>query len=142
MTSTQFEVSALLDRWSHFIRAKDIDALMPLYTSDSVYFDVVPPLRYAGSDAIRRNFLRWFESWESAIGIELRDLHIVASGDAAFAYMLHRTSGTLKNGREVDYWVRVTVGCRRWEHGWRIQHEHVSFPVDLQSGSVIKDLVP
>jgi ketosteroid isomerase-like protein len=142
MASTESEeVRALLDRWSQSIRMKDIHGLMSLYVEDSVYFDVVPPLGYEGSDAIKRNFLRWFESWDGAIGVELSHLTIMASGDTAFAYMLHRTSGILK-GRQVDYWLRVTVGCVRLDGRWSIQHEHVSFPVDLKTESVVMDLVP
>lgn len=142
MASTQAEVRSLLDSWSQAIRIKDIDRLMSLYAADIVYFDVVPPLRYAGSAAVRGNFLRWFESWKSAIGVEIRDLSILASGDTAFAFMLHRTSGTLKDGREVGFWVRATVGCVRSDRGWLITHEHISLPVDVGAGRVVMDLVP
>ena len=142
MASTQSEVRALLDSWSEAIRIKDIDQLMPLYAPDIVYFDVVPPLHYTGSDAIRRNFLRWFDAWQSAIGQEVRDLTIVASGDISVAHLLIRASGTLKNGREVGYWVRATVCCQRSDHRWLIAHEHISLPVDFESGSAAMDLVP
>ncbi len=142
MASPDAEVSALLDRWSEAVRIKDIARLMALYAPDIVYFDVVPPLHYTGSAAVRRNFLRWFDAWNGAIGVEIRDLHVLASGDVAFAHMLHRTSGTLKNGREVGYWVRVTVCCQRSEHVWLIAHEHVSLPVDVASGSAAVDLMP
>lgn len=141
-TQTQSEVSALLDRWSEAIRAKDIDRLMALYAPDSVYFDVVPPLQITGAAAIRQNFLRWFAGWQSGIGQDIDDLHILASGDVAVAYMLIRASGTLQNGREVDYWVRATVGCQRADHGWVIAHEHVSLPVDVASGRAVMDLEP
>jgi ketosteroid isomerase-like protein len=140
--STQSEVRALLDRWSEAARMKDIDRLMALYAPDIVYFDVVPPLQYIGAAAVRRNFLRWFASWESDIGQDIRDLHILASGNIAVAYMLIRSSGTLKNGREVGYWVRATVCCQRSNHRWLITHEHVSLPVDVASGRVAMDLVP
>ena len=142
MTSTQSEVRALLDRWSEAIRLKDIDRLMALYSPDIVYFDVVPPLQYSGSAALRRNFLRWFDAWESAIGGEIRDVHILASGDLAVAHLLHRTSGTLKTGREVGYWVRATVCCQRSNDRWVITHEHISLPVDVASGRIAMDLVP
>ena len=142
MTSTSSEVRALVDRWSEAIRRKDIDRLMALYAPDIVYFDVVPPLHYTGSDALRRNFLRWFDVWESAIGVELRDLRILASGDLAVAHLLHRTSGTLKRGRQVGYWVRATICCQRFDQGWVIMHEHISLPVDVANGSVVMDLVP
>jgi uncharacterized protein (TIGR02246 family) len=142
MAAIESEVKALLDRWLEAIRAKDIDRLMPVYAPDAVYFDVVPPLKHEGSDAVRRNFLRWFEGWESPIGQEVRDLTIRASADVAVAYLLIRTSGTLKNGREVGYWVRASVGCQRSNRGWLIANEHVSLPVELPSGTAAMDLVP
>jgi uncharacterized protein (TIGR02246 family) len=140
--STQSEVKALLDRWSEACRTKDIDRLISLYAPDITYFDVVPPLQYTGLDAIRRNFLRWFDGWESAIGVEIRDLNILMSGDVATAYLLHRTSGTLKNGREVGYWVRATLCCQRSNQGWLITHEHISVPVDPTTRSAVMDIVP
>ncbi len=140
--STDAEVRALLDRWSAAIRAKDIDRTMSLYAPDIVYFDLVPPLQYVGADAVRRNFLRWFTSWKSPIGVEIRDLHILARGETAFAYLLHRTSGTLMDGREVDYWVRATVGCHLSGGTWLIGHEHISFPVNPQTWTAVMDLVP
>ncbi len=142
MSSTQPRIGALLESYSAAIREKDIERLMALYSSDIVYYDLVPPLRYSGFDAIRRNFLRWFESWQSPIGVEIRDRTILTSGDTATAFMLHRTSGILKDGRAVDYWVRVTVCAQRSDRGWLIAHEHVSLPVDFASGRAIINLVP
>jgi ketosteroid isomerase-like protein len=115
---------------------------MALYAPDIVYFDVVPPLQYRGIAAVRQNFLRWFESYKGPIGQDIRDLHVVASADSAFASMLIRASGTLQNGREVSYWVRATVSCQRSDQGWLIVHEHVSVPVDIASGRAVMDLVP
>jgi ketosteroid isomerase-like protein len=142
MTASHSEVRALLDSWSAAIRAKDIDRLMSLYAPEIAYFDIVPPLRYTGSAAVRRDFSRWFDSWQSSIGVEIRDLNILSSGDVAAAYMLHRTSGTLKDGRDVGYWVRVTVCCQRSDRRWLITHEHVSLPLDLKSGTAVMDLEP
>jgi uncharacterized protein (TIGR02246 family) len=140
--SAQSEVRALLESWSEACRIKDIDRLMSLYAPDITYFDVVPPLQYTGADAVRRNFLRWFDSWESEIGVEIRELNILVSGDVAAAHLLHRTSGVLKNGQEVSYWVRATVCCQRSEQRWLITHEHISVPVNPGSWSAAMDLVP
>jgi hypothetical protein len=46
MASTQAEGREPLDSRSGAIRLKDIDRLMALYSSDIVYFDLVPPLQY------------------------------------------------------------------------------------------------
>jgi ketosteroid isomerase-like protein len=124
------------------MRLKDIDRLMSLYSPDVVYFDLVPPLQYAGSAALRSRFSEWFGNWASPIGMEMRDLNTQAGGDVAAAFMLLRASGTLKNGRDVGYWVRTTNACRRSGEGWLITHEHVSLPVDIRSGSAVMDLVP
>ena len=142
MTSTESEVKALLDSQFEAIRMKDIDQLMPLYSADIVYFDLVPPLQYIGSDALRQRFLEWFEGWKSSIGMKIRDLTIVAGGDIAAAHMLLQASGTLKNGHEVGYWVRASDCYRRSNDGWLITHEHVSLPVDMASRSAVIDLTP
>lgn len=142
MDSTQSEVKALFDSRSEAFRLKDIDRVMSLYSPDIVYFDLVPPLRYTGSAALRARFSDWFERWTSPIGQEIRDLNISANADIAAAHMLIRTSGTLKNGQAVGYWVRTTNCCRRSNDRWWITHEHVSLPVDMKSGSAVMDLVP
>ena len=117
MASTESEVKALLDSQFEAMRRKDIDQLMSLYSADIVYFDLVPPLQYVGSAALRRRFLEWFDNWKTSIGMEIRDLTIVAGGDIAAAHMLLRASGTLKNGHEVGYWVRASDCCRRSNAG-------------------------
>jgi len=142
MTSTESEVKALLDSQFEAMRMKDIDQLMSLYSADIVYFDLVPPLQYVGSAALRRRFLEWFEAWKSSIGMEIRDLTIVAGGDIAAAHMLLRASGTLKNGHEVGYWVRESDCYRRANEAWLITHEHISLPVDMASRSAAIDLTP
>jgi ketosteroid isomerase-like protein len=131
----------MLESWSESLRAKDVDRLLSHYAPEVVYFDVVPPLRHIGAVAVRKNFERWFGGWTGPIGAEVRELSVLGSGDVAVAHMLHRTSGTLKDGRKVGYWVRVTVGCRRADR-WLITHEHVSLPVDVMSGRVVMDLEP
>jgi uncharacterized protein (TIGR02246 family) len=142
MASTESEVKALLDNQAEAIRNKDLDRLMSLYAPDVIYFDVVPPLQYAGSAALRGRFQQWFDGYTGALRVDMRDLKIVASGDIAIAYWFSRVTGTLKNGREVGSWVRVTSCFRPSSDGWLITHEHVSLPVDLKSGSPSMDLVP
>ncbi len=142
MVSTQSEVRALLENWSEAARMKNIDRLMSLYSPDIVYFDVVPPLQFVGSDAVRKNFLRWFDGYENSIGLEIGGSSIVVNGDTAAAFMLIRASGTLKDGRELAYWVRATVCCQRSNHSWVITHEHISLPVDFKTGCAVMNLAP
>jgi ketosteroid isomerase-like protein len=145
MASTQSAVKALLDTRQEACRAKDIDRLMSLYSRNIVYFDVVPPLQgFIGSDAVRRNFLRWFDEYEGPIGLETRDLDIALSGDVAFAHMLHLDKGNthLSKAGLKEAWVRSTVCCRQSEQGWLITHEHISWPFEFNKdgGNVVMSL--
>jgi uncharacterized protein (TIGR02246 family) len=142
MASMEADVRALLDEWSEAIRRKDVDRLMAVYSSDIVYFDVVPPLRLIGADAVRQNFIRWFDTWSTPIGVEVRDLALRTEGNLAAAHTLHRTSGTLKAGRDVSYWIRASLTCERSGQGWRITHEHVSLPVEFPTGKAAMELQP
>jgi uncharacterized protein (TIGR02246 family) len=142
MTANTHDVKTLLDIWSGAIRQKDIDRLMQVYAPDIVYFDVVPPLRLTGADAVRRNFVRWFDSWATPIGVEIRDRVIFQNGEIAAAHMLWRTNGTQKTGRKVDYWIRASVSLQRSERGWRITHEHVSPPVELPAAAKAVERTP
>lgn len=136
------EIRAVLASRSQAVRIKDIDRLMSLYSPNVVYFDVVPGLQFTGAAALRARFVQWFDSVEDSISMDIRDVNILAGRDIAVAYMLNRTSGTLKNGREVGHWVRATVGCQRSNHRWLIKHEHISMPINFESGSAAMDLVP
>jgi ketosteroid isomerase-like protein len=64
---------------------KDIDRLMSLYSPHVVYFDVVPCLQFTGSAALRARFLQWFDSADGSIGMEIRDLNILAGANIGVA---------------------------------------------------------
>ena len=146
MTSAHSEVRALLDSRVEACRAKDIDRLMSLYSPDIVYFDCVPPLQgFVGCDAVRHNFLRWFDEYEGPIGLETRELDIAASEDVACAHMLHIDKGNVhfsKAGLK-EAWLRSTVCCQRSHDGWWITHEHISWPFKFneKGGNVVMSLV-
>ncbi|WP_109507532.1 YybH family protein [Nocardioides speluncae] len=142
MLEPRSEIEDLIAARSEAIAAKDLDRLMALYAADVVYFDLVPPLRYVGSDALRDRFAHWFQGWRSAIGQEVRDLTITASGDIATAHMLIRASGTRQSGEDVGFWVRASDFCQRQDRGWLITHDHISLPVDLATGRGVHDLLP
>ncbi len=142
MAQADSEIRMLLDSRVEACRAKDIDRLMSLYSPSIVYFDVVPPLRFIGSGAVRANFIRWFNEYEGPIGLETEDLNLAVSGDVAFAHMLRLDKGNTKSSGPQKFWLRSTVCCQRSDHGWLITHEHISLPVDFRSGSVLMDLVP
>lgn len=135
-------IRPLLEALVEAIKAKDVEKAMAPYAEDVIGFDLVQPLRNNGKAAVRERLQRWFESYEGAIESELRDLQIDASGRVAFAHGLQRFAGTMTNGTSVDMWVRVTWGLRRVNGNWQIHHQHMSDPMDPESGKMRLDLTP
>jgi ketosteroid isomerase-like protein len=76
---------------------------MSLYSSGIVYYDVVPPLQFAGSAEVRRNFMRWFDEYDGPIGLETHELSIATSADVAFAHMLTWTAERARTGPRARY---------------------------------------
>lgn len=88
---------------------------------------------------------RWqelFESYQDPINYEVRDLSITAGDDVAFSHSLNRISGTMKNGRKTNLWLRWTACYRKVNGKWLIVHEQVSVPVDMKNRKAMVDLKP
>ena len=138
------EVRQLLDRWGKAFRAKDIDGVMAVYAPGTavVAFDVIPPLERVGSKSYRKNYEDFFATYEGPLDYELRDLRIVAGKDVAFIHCLERVSGTLKGGQKSDLWLRVTSGLQKMNGRWFIIHDHISVPMDFETGKALLDLKP
>ena len=101
----------------------------------------MPPLRRIGRE-YRKNYQEFFAGYEGPLDYEIRDLHIHASGDVAFIAALERITGKLKGGGPSTMWVRVTSGLRKIDGNWRIVHDHVSVPVDFETGKALLELKP
>jgi len=124
------------------IRAKDLDAVAPIYAPDIVSFDIEPPLRHLGSEAKLANWRKVFAAYEDPLEYETRDLTISAGDGVAFGHTLARIGGTLKNGKTAGYWVRWTMCFRKVGGKWVIAHDQISVPLDIEGGKALLNLEP
>jgi ketosteroid isomerase-like protein len=127
----EVELRQLVDGWTKAIRAKDANGVVSHYAPDIMSFDLAPPLRYQGADALRKSLAEWFVTFRGPVGYELRDLSITAGDSVAFCHSLNRISGARTTGEETDVWVRGTVGFRRIGGKWTVTHEHLSVPFEM-----------
>ncbi len=134
------EIRGRLDTWAKALYAKDLDALMAHYASDTITFDLMPPQQVNGADRYRKNFERWFASMPGPISYEIQDLRITMSDDVAFCHGLTHITGTRAHGEKADYWVRVTVGFQKRDGQWMMIHDHVSMPFDMQTMKAVSEL--
>jgi ketosteroid isomerase-like protein len=141
-TPDEIQIRGIIEQRVKAVRDKDINALMSNHAPDVLSFDVLNPLQYAGVDIIRGHAEKWLSSYQSTIGYEVRHLSITADETVAFCHYLYRVSGTLRNGGEVNMWVRATVCLRKIGGKWTITHEHQSVPFDAETGQASLDLKP
>jgi uncharacterized protein (TIGR02246 family) len=130
------DIKALEDRFIAAFKAKDVDAIMKVYVPDQTLFvfDVVPPRQYVGAAAYRKDWQGFLGSFNGPITVELTDLDITADDNLAYGHSIQRVAGTDKQGKTLDLTVRVTDVYKKINGNWLVIHEHVSVPVDLDTG--------
>ncbi len=117
-------IQALVRREVDAINGKDLAALSGIWSQDKsiLLFDVPPPGRFRGWDAICRLFKDFFDKF-SEIHLAIDRVQIEARGDLAYA-----TYDWTLSGRMGDYAVddrgRATAIYRREKEGWRLVHEN------------------
>ena len=135
-------IRALMKQWTDAVRTKDIDKLIAYYATDVVVFDLLPPLEFVGAAHYRQNWVAWFASWQGLIGYEMRDLTITAGNEVAFSRSLNHITGSRTDGEKNDVWVRATVCFRKIDGQWKVTHEHMSVPYDMETRKASLDLKP
>jgi uncharacterized protein (TIGR02246 family) len=123
------QIRAVIAELEAAIRDRDARRAIQVYTTHTVIYDLAPPLRLKGSDALSPKPLEdWFATWAGPVVIEHKDMEVTAAGDLAFAHGLLHLTGSRTSGEETDVWVRHTLCLRRIGEEWRIAHEHSSVP--------------
>ena len=130
------KIRALEAQFAAAFNAKDADAIMKVYVPNEslVVFDVVPPRQYVGANAYRKDWQDFFAHVKGPLKFEISDLGITTDGRLGYSHSIQRVSGTDSKGQPIDLTVRVTDVYRKIRGNWVIVHEHVSVPVDLDTG--------
>jgi len=142
--NNETEIRKVLDQWAKAFHARDLNGIMSIYEPGDalVSYDIVPPLQYSGYEAYKKDYQEFLDQFQGPVEIEYRDLKIVAGDTVAFSRGLERMTGTLKNGQKFDTWVRFTECYRKTNGRWLAIHDHISVPVDLDTGKAVLDAKP
>jgi uncharacterized protein (TIGR02246 family) len=138
----ELEIRAVIDALAAAVRARDVDAMLTHCAAEVVVFDMVPPLAHEGTEAIRRVWTSALAALEGPAEYETQQVDIVAHGDVAFSRALTRFGGTTRDGARTASWLRSTLGFCRIDGRWRLVHQHVSAPLDMETGRALLDLKP
>ena len=135
-------VHAVLEAMARAVRAKNVEAMLAQCATDLVTFDLVPPIRHEGAEALRDLWAKSLEGFEPPLDYDFQQLHIEVGGDVAFARCLNRFGGTRTDGTQVVNWLRSTFALRRIGGRWKVVHAHVSVPFEMTSGKALLELHP
>lgn len=138
------QIRALIESWRQAAIARDVPRIVTHYTPDIVAFDAVMQLQFKGVEAYGKHWAACMEMCNEPgeTVFEIDQLHIVAEQRSGYAHYLIRCGHRDSDGNEKSSWMRVSVGLRRTDAGWKIAHEHFSAPFDMESGKALFDLKP
>jgi ketosteroid isomerase-like protein len=136
------EITDLLAARAAAVAAHDVEGVMRHVADDIISFDVGKPLVHTGGAEVRRRLEAWFAGYDGPIGFEFRDLTVRGEDNIAFSHALVHVSGQLKNADSVSMWVRSTICWMRRGERWMAVHEHMSDPMDFETGMARTDLEP
>jgi uncharacterized protein (TIGR02246 family) len=131
------EIRALYDRWAAAFRAKDVDTIMRNYAAgqELFVFDVTPPRQHVGFDDYKKDYQDFFAAFPGPVDrLEIQELSIVTDGKLAYSHCVEPVTVTAKDGSKFSIKLRITDGLRKINGKWLITQEHVSVPVDLETG--------
>jgi ketosteroid isomerase-like protein len=136
------EILAVIEDRIKAIYEKDEQRVLASYAPNIISFDLAPPLKSMGIDTIKKRLQAWFAIYQGHINQEVAGVEIEGCGDMAHGYCLTRTHGTNIKGEKMDMWYRTTTFYKNIDGKWLITHEHISDPIDMETGKVIFDLQP
>lgn len=131
------EVATLMEHLEVAINAKDIDGVMEAYVpDDSLFlFDMIPPRQIVGFAAMRRHWERdFFAKVDGRLDYTVADLVITVDRSIGYSHSIQRLRCKDAGGRVVDITMRFTDVYRKIGKRWYIVMEHVSIPVDPNTG--------
>ena len=129
-------IEALEQRFADAFNARDLDGVMKVYApgSDLFVFDLTPPRQHVGWNDYREDWRQLFAAFPGPIHFSISDLSVAAVGPVGYGHSIQTVNFTRKDGSPLTVVARVTDVYRKIHGRWYIVEEHVSVPVDLDSG--------
>lgn len=126
----------LEDKLAAAVVARNLDAIMQVYAPDETLFvfNVIPPRQYVGAKAYRKDWDEFLGSTKGPLKYDVTDVAVSAVGTVAYGHSIQHLVATGVKGDPIDLTMRVTNVYRNIKGNWVIVQEHISVPVDLDTG--------
>jgi len=139
--SDESSIRAMVATYYKAFRERNVDKVMTLYwhSPKFIAFDVVPPVRYVGWNAYKKDWQNFFAGFKGPVTDQAITFHLTVDGSMAYSEATERLTGTLTNGQKTSIVLRATDVYQKIGGKWLIVHEHVSVPVDFITGKGVFD---
>jgi len=131
------DVRREFEEWFRDAAAKDLDAVMTKIADDAISYEHEVPLVYRGADAIREVCRRGFDAADGDFRWDIPDLEVIVRDDIAVTWGLNRMRFHGSGVTTTESWSRGTRIFQKVDGGWKMIHQHVSFPYDPGTGLVV-----
>lgn len=130
------QIRTLENKLAAAAEARNLDAIMKAYLPDETLFvfDVIPPRQYVGAKAFRKDWGDFLGGTKGPLQYEITDVDVTVVATVAYGHSIQRIVATGVKGDPIDLTTRVTDVYRKIESNWVIVQEHISIPVDLDTG--------
>jgi ketosteroid isomerase-like protein len=129
------QIEALEAKFAAGFSAKDVSKIMSCYARDGLFvFDVAPPRQHVGWEDYKKDWEGLLSGIGGPVTFMISDLDVTAVGSVAYSHSIQDLRWSGAGGVAVELTVRVTDVYRKIAGDWRIVQEHVSVPVDLDTG--------
>jgi ketosteroid isomerase-like protein len=139
--ASEREIRELHRRWFEATAERDLDALMEPIAETVVSYEHEQPLEYVGRDRVREICADGLDTGDGTVTWTVPDMQVIVRDELAVSWGLNRMA-VHEDGAEVVSWSRGTRVFQRTGQGWRMIHQHVSFPFDPATGHARTDLAP
>lgn len=136
------QVKQLFIDWLAASSRKDIDAAMRPISETIVSYEHSSPLEVRDIAALRKECLVGFERAGAEFEWSIPDLTIIVRDDIAVTWGLNRMADYEDGQLKSEMWSRGTRIFQLDADGWKMIHQHVSFPFDPSTGKTCFDLKP
>jgi uncharacterized protein (TIGR02246 family) len=128
--TAESEIKALIEAWADAVQRHDLPAILAHHDEEIVMFDVPPPLQSRGLAEYRKTWDLFFAYHKPRQAFDVEQLQICVGDTVAFAVAIMRCGSATVGGppEPGGFQFRLTIGLRKVDGAWRIQHEHHSVP--------------
>jgi ketosteroid isomerase-like protein len=135
-------VHEVIHSFARAVRLGDVQSMISFCAPDLVAFGLTPPLKLQGTEAVAQSWCKAIAAYDTPLDYEIAQLKVFVDGSLALCRGLSRFGGKRPSGEQGSLWMCLTLGLRKVEHDWKIIHQHVSVPFNMETGQALTHLQP